>query len=191
MSSRNNKRPNGGGEEALVRRGGNKMMVERRHFIITITSSFLLLSLFYKVLPPQHRNDVDLDGIQNDPALYEAFECPSGFDLTDFHWSPKQNLLWCKVSQNLFHSKFLNYWYQVPKAGSTTWIQIFLNLVGAGFGADDVEQRWQDWTQHATSGDDNLEFRIHALSIMVKQSFYTFLGGRPWSGTESTNNYHQ
>ena len=63
----------------------------------------------------------------------------------------------------------------MPKAGSTTWIQIFLGLVGAGFGADDVEQRWQDWTQDATSGDDNLEFRIHALSIMVKQSFYTFL----------------
>ena len=85
------------------------MMVERRHFIITITSSFLLLGLFYKVFPPQHRNDVDLDGFQNDPAIYEAFECPSRFDLTDFHWSPKQNLLWCKVSQNRFHSKFLNY----------------------------------------------------------------------------------
>ena len=56
------------------------MMVERKHFIITITSSFLLLSLFYKVLPPQNRNDVDLDGFQNDPAIYEAFECPSGFE---------------------------------------------------------------------------------------------------------------
>ena len=56
------------------------MMVARRHFIITITSSFLLLSLFYKVLPPQNRNDVDLDGFQNDPAIYEAFECPSGFE---------------------------------------------------------------------------------------------------------------
>ena len=84
MSSRNNKRPNEGGEEALVRRGGKKMMVARRHFIITITSSFLLLSLFYKVLPPQNRNDVDLDGIQNDPAMYEAFECPLRFDLTNF-----------------------------------------------------------------------------------------------------------
>ena len=58
------------------------MMVERRHFIITITSTFLLLGLFYKV--PQHRNDVDLDGFQNDPASYEAFECPSRFDLTNF-----------------------------------------------------------------------------------------------------------
>ena len=191
MSSRNNKRPNEGGEEALVRRGGNKMMVERRHFIITITSSFLFLSLFYKVLPPQNRNDIDLDGFQNDPAIYEAFECPSRFDLTNFHWSPQQNLLWCKVSQNRFHSKFLNCWYQVPKAGSTTWVQIFLSLVGAGVGADDVEQRWQDSTQDATSGDEKLENRIHAISIMVKQSFYTFLGGRPWSGTESTNNYHQ
>ena len=56
------------------------MMVERRHFITPITSSFLLLSLFYKVLPPQNRNDVDLDGFQNDPAIYEAFECPSGFE---------------------------------------------------------------------------------------------------------------
>ena len=82
------------------------MKVERRQFIITITSSFLLLGLFYKV--PQQRNDVDRDGFQNDPAIYEALKCPSSFDLTNFHWSPQQNLLWCKVSQNLFHSKFLN-----------------------------------------------------------------------------------
>ena len=160
------------------------MMVERRHFIITITSTFLLLGLFYKV--PQHRNDVDRDGFQNDPAIYEDI-----YEGTNFHWSPQQNLLWCKVSQNLFHSKFLNCWYQVPKAGSTTWVQIFLSLVGAGFGAVDVEQRGQDSTQDATSGDEKLENRIHAISIMVKQYFYIFLGGRPWSGTESTNNYHQ
>ena len=64
----------------------------------------------------------------------------------------------------------------MPKAGSTTWIQIFLSLVGAGFGAYDVEQRSGDLT---TSGDDKLENRIHAISIMVKQYFYTFLGGRP------------
>ena len=43
------------------------MMVKRRQFIITITSTFLLLGLFYKV--PQHRNDVDRDGFQNDPAI--------------------------------------------------------------------------------------------------------------------------
>ena len=163
-------------------------MVKRRQFIITITSTFLLLGLFYKV--PQHRNDVDRDGFQNDPAIYEDIY-EGIYEGTNFHWSPQQNLLWCKVSQNLFHSKFLNCWYQVPKAGSTTWVQIFLSLVGAGFGADDVEQRWQDSTQDATSGDEKLENRIHAISIMVKQYFFTFRGGRPWSGTESTNNYHQ
>ena len=53
----------------------------------------------------------------------------------------------------------------MPKTGSTTWIQIFLSLVGAGFGAYDVEQRSGDLT---TSGDDKLENRIHALSILVK-----------------------
>ena len=60
------------------------------------------------------------------------------------------------------------------KAGSTTWVQIFLSLVGAGFSAYDVEQRGQDSTQDATSGDEKLENRIHAISIMVKQYFYTF-----------------
>ena len=32
----------------------------------------------------------------------------------------------------------------MPKAGSTTWVQIFLSLVGAGVGAVDVEQRDQE-----------------------------------------------
>ena len=81
------------------------MKVERRQFIITITSSFLLLGLFYKV--PQQRNDVDRDGFQNDPAIYEDIY-EGIYEGTNFHWSPQQNLLWCKVSQNRFHSKFLN-----------------------------------------------------------------------------------
>lgn len=122
-------------------------MVKRRQFIITITSTFLLLGLFYKV--PQHRNDVDRDGFQNDPAIYEDIY-EGIYEGTNFHWSPQQNLLWCKV----------------PKAGSTTWVQIFLSLVGAGFGAVDVEQRGQDSTQDATSGDEKLENRIRAISIM-------------------------
>ena len=53
----------------------------------------------------------------------------------------------------------------MPKAGSTTWVQIFLSLVGAGFGDDDLEQRSGDL---ATFGDDKLENRIHAISILDK-----------------------
>ena len=55
----------------------------------------------------------------------------------------------------------------MPKAGSTTWVQIFLSLVGAGFGAVDVEQRGQDSTQDATSGDEKLENRIRSISILL------------------------
>ena len=53
----------------------------------------------------------------------------------------------------------------MPKAGSTTWVQIFLSLVGAGFGDDDQEQRSGDL---ATFGDVKLENRIHAISILDK-----------------------
>ena len=67
----------------------------------------------------------------------------------------------------------------MPKAGSTTWVQIFLSLVGAGFGDDDLEQRSGDL---ATSGDDKLENRIHAISISLVAGAWTerkkmFLGG--------------